>query len=113
MQQNRHFARDCKEVAPSAQNPVGQQQHVNNTQKDEDIFDFFIGTTAEKGKVNKPDDKEAKEESKEWINYAGSKTKEVEEFLIDSGATCHITYKDQGLKIDLHPSQWCTWEMRP
>jgi len=34
---------------------------VNNTQKDEDKFDFFFGSTAKKDKVNKPDDKEAQE----------------------------------------------------
>jgi len=94
---NRHFARDCKEAAPSVQNPDGQQQQVNNTQKEEDKFNFFIGSTIEE-QVNKPDDEEVKEESDEWINYAGSKTEEVEEFLIDSGATCHVTYKDQGLQ---------------
>jgi len=48
-----------------------------------------------KGGINKSDDKEVKEDSNEWINCAGSSNEDVEEFLIDSGATCHETYKDQ------------------
>jgi len=90
-----HFvARDCKEPAPSTQGQVSQLQQVNTTQKDEGKFDFFIGSTADKGKVSKQDDKEAKEESDECVNYAGSKMKKWKIFLIDSGATFHVTYKD-------------------
>jgi len=85
-----HFARDCKETVPSTQSHVGQQQHVNNTQKDEDKFDFFIGSTAE--------NEEDIEDKEEQINYAGGKIEDMEVFLIDSGATCHVTYKDQGLQ---------------
>jgi len=93
-----HYARDCKEPAPVAQGQVSQQQQVNNTQRNEDKFDFFVGSIFEKDEANKPDDEEDKEASDEWINYAGSSIEEVEEFLIDSGATCHVTYKEQGLK---------------
>jgi len=85
-----HFARDCKEMAPSTQSQVSQQEQVNNTQKDEDKFDFFIGSTAEND--------EDIEDREEQINYAGGKMEDVEKFLIDSGATCHVTYKDQGLQ---------------
>jgi len=65
---------------------VHRIQSVSNSRwtkpKNEDKFDFFIGSTTEEG-INTPDDKDDIEESDEWINCAGSKNEDIEEFLID------------------------------
>ena len=65
---------------------------MNNTQQDQD---FFVGTIYE-DKWGEFEDGDNSEEEMDSVNYTGNH-EEVEEFSIDSGATCHATYKDNDL----------------
>ena len=87
-----HYARDCQEQKPSPE----AQQKVNKTNHDEGIKDFFVGNTSEEEWEWEELDEEDHDEEIDWVNQTED-NHEVEEFLIDSGATCHVTYNDKSL----------------
>jgi len=53
MQQERTLCQGLQGTSPKYTKPSQSSKAGDNTQKDEDKFDLFIGSTAEKGGVNK------------------------------------------------------------
>ena len=76
-----HYARECKQPEKEPE----PMQSVNSTEEETEEENFFAGVMEDKESI---EDVCVHEEEKEL----------VEEFLIDSGATCHVTYNDAGMK---------------
>ena len=76
-------------------------QSVNSTQEEMAEENFFAGVMEDK-ELSEDEENffgvmEDEELSEDVCVYAEEQEK-VEEFLIDSGATCHVIYNDEGMK---------------
>jgi len=92
-----HYSRDCKEQGKAPE----VAQSANSTQEETAEENFFAGVMEDK-ELNENEGNffgvmEDEVLSEDVCVYA-EEQENVEEFLIDSGATCHVTYNDEGMK---------------
>jgi len=93
-----HYSRECKEQGKAPE----VAQLVNSMQEEMAEENFFAGVMEDKELSENEGNffgvMEDEEPPSEDICVYAEEQNKVEEFLIDSGATCHVTYNDEGMK---------------